>query len=301
MKKFFSFLGKLIVFMIIVNLLLAVIARVFHVTFEAASVDKLVVPQDVYVTLFKGQFYEIPINQTLVGSWVVMAILIVTLKIGTRKLSVENPGRFQLLLEMFYSFVENTFVATYGKYKKRYIPFFAAMFSFILFSNLLAFLLSFVPIAVKEESGWLIKPLFRTPTADINTTGGLAILVVIIFLGTAFKNEGVLGYFKGLAKPIPFMFPINLIGEVAKPINTSMRLFGNMFAGIVIIGLLYSLTSSKLIGLATNNTLQSAFSFSIGWVAFLHVYFDLFAGVIQAFVFTVLSSVYISETLGHTD
>ena len=81
------------------------------------------------------------------------------------------------------------------------------------------------------------------------------------------------------------MLPINIVGEISKPLNTSMRLFGNMFAGLIIVGLLYSLVRGQ-------------FSFSIGWAGILQLYFDGFVGMIQAFVFTVLSSVYVGEVLG---
>ena len=289
---------KVIGFIFVVNILLALIAQFTPIGFEAASTENLVVPQTVYYTLFKGTAFQIPINQTLVGTWVVMIFLTVMLKIGTKNLSVTNPGKFQIVLEMFYKFIENTFVASFGKYKKRFVPFFGAMFMFIWCSNLLSFLLPFVPAFSRENGEIIIKPFFRTPTADLNTTIGLALLVVAIFLGAAFRRVGVLGYLKGLTEPIPVMLPLNIIGELAKPLNTSMRLFGNMFAGIVIGGLAYGLMSHNLIGLATGGKISGLFSFSLAWPVGLHVYFDLFAGTIQAYVFTVLSSVYIGETLG---
>lgn len=289
---------KIIVFAVIVNIILSLIDTFTPIGFEATSTQNLVVPQTVYYTLFKGTMFQIPINQTIVGTWVVMIFLTIMLKIGTKNLSVTNPGRFQVVLEMFYKFIENTFVVSYGKYKKRFIPFFAAMFMFIWCSNLLSFLLPFVPSFSRENGEIVIRPFFRTPTADLNTTVGLALIVVIIFLGAAFRKVGVLGYLKGLLEPIPFMLPLNIIGELAKPLNTSMRLFGNMFAGIVIGGLAYGLMSKNIIGLATANKLNGLFSFSLAWPVGLHIYFDLFAGTIQAYVFTVLSSVYIGGTLG---
>ena len=230
-----------------------------------------------------------------------MIFLTVMLKIGTKNLSVTNPGKFQIVLEMFYKFIENTFVASFGKYKKRFVPFFGAMFLFIWCSNLLSFFLPFVPAFSRENGEIIIRPFFRTPTADLNTTIGLALLVVVIFLGAAFRRVGVWGYLKGLAHPMPVMLPINLIGEFAKPLNTSMRLFGNMFAGIVIGGLAYGLMSHNLLGALSGHKINGLFSFALAWPIGLHIYFDLFAGTIQAYVFTVLSSVYIAETLGEEE
>ena len=292
---------KVIGFIFVVNILLALIAQFTPIGFEPASTENLVIPQTVYYTFFKGTAFQIPINQTLIGTWVIMIFLTVMLKIGTKNLSVTNPGKFQIVLEMFYKFIENTFVASFGKYKKRFVPFFGAMFLFIWCSNLLSFFLPFVPAFSRENGEIIIRPFFRTPTADLNTTIGLALLVVVIFLGAAFRRVGVWGYLKGLAHPMPVMLPINLIGEFAKPLNTSMRLFGNMFAGIVIGGLAYGLMTHNLLGALSGHKINGLFSFALAWPIGLHIYFDLFAGTIQAYVFTVLSSVYIAETLGEEE
>ena len=123
---------KVIGFIFVVNILLALIAQFTPIGFEPASTENLVIPQTVYYTFFKGTAFQIPINQTLIGTWVIMIFLTVMLKIGTKNLSVTNPGKFQIVLEMFYKFIENTFVASFGKYKKRFVPFFGAMFLFIL-------------------------------------------------------------------------------------------------------------------------------------------------------------------------
>ncbi|WP_297487246.1 F0F1 ATP synthase subunit A, partial [uncultured Cetobacterium sp.] len=127
-----------------------------------------------------------------------------------------------------------------------------------------------------------IAPAFRAPTADLNTTVGLALLTTITFLGTSFKLHGVLGYLKGLIEPMPFMLPINIVGELAKPTNISIRLFGNMFAGMVVLGLIYK-AAPMVIPVP------------------LHLYFDIFSGVVQSFVFLMLSMVYIQGSLGDAE
>lgn len=119
----------------------------------------------------------------------------------------------------------------------------------------------------------------RAPTADINTTVGLALITTIQFLFAAFRTQGIFGYLKGLTQPVFVMLPMNIIGEMAKPVNISMRLFGNMFAGMVIMGLLYMAMPSIV-------------------PAPLHLYFDLFQGLVQAYVFTMLTMVYIKSSLG---
>ena len=94
-----------------------------------------------------------------------------------------------------------------------------------------------------------------------------------------------------------FMLPLNIVEKISSVLNTSMRLFGNMLAGLVIAGLLYSLVGRTLLETATKNVVDGLFSFSVGWPMVLQLYLDLFVGIIQAFVFTILSSVYVSESL----
>jgi ATP synthase subunit a len=98
-----------------------------------------------------------------------------------------------------------------------------------------------------------------------------------------------------------FMFPLNVVDIFSKVLNTSMRLFGNMLAGLVIVGLLYSLVGRGLLQSMTNNMLKGSFSFSVGWPMLIQLYLDLFIGIVQAFVFTILSSVYIGEALGEEE
>jgi F-type H+-transporting ATPase subunit a len=289
MKKFMRVLGLILVVMLIVNLILWGLQYILPISYVTPP---LIEGPKVFWSLKLGGLV-LDINQTIVTTWIVMAILSTILAVGTRNLSVENPTRFQVLLEMLYGFIENMFLANFGKYKKAFVSFITALFSFIFFCNLISFFLPFIPLIEKMPGGgYSVSPFLRTPTADMNTTVGLALLVVVIFLSCAIKTEGVFGYIKGLASPTPVLLIINVIGEIAKPINTSMRLFGNMFAGIIIMGLLYGLTI---------NVAGHLFAFAPGWVAFLHLYFDLFTGTIQSFVFVVLSSVYISETLGDKD
>jgi len=129
---------------------------------------------------------------------------------------------------------------------------------------------------------FVIYPAFRAPTADLNTTLGLALIVTTLFIAINIKNNGVFGYLKGFADPTPVMLPLNIVGEFAKPLNISMRLFGNMFAGMVIMGLIY---------MAVPYFIPAA----------LHLYFDLFAGLVQSFVFVTLSMVYVQGSIGDAE
>ena len=241
---------------------------------------------------------KLNLNQTILNTWAIMAIIITIITLGTRKLSVERPSKFQIVLEEYYHFIENTFLATFEEEKEKFIPFFGALFAFILFSNLSLFLFPFVVTITKGENGiYEVHHFFRTPTADPNTTVGLALIVLFVTTYTAIKKSGLKRYLKSYIEPMWFMLPLNIVEKISNVLNTSMRLFGNMLAGLVIAGLLYSLVGRHFMQSITKNLVGGPFSFSVGWPMVLQLYLDLFVGVIQAFVFTILSSVYVSESL----
>lgn len=294
MKKAGKVILGIVAITLVFNLILALISTFLPVSFLKPA-DLIESPR-VFAVFNLGK-YTISINQTIVNTWVLMILAIIILVLGTRNLSVDNPKGFQLLLEEYYKFIENTFLANYRDYKKRFIPFFSALFAFILLSNLSVFLFPFIMMYEKEGNMLVIKPFFRTATADINTTLGLAIIVTVLFVTCWVKRIGIIGIFKELCHPFFIMLPINIIGELAKPINISMRLFGNMFAGLVIIGLLYGISFNNVLSTWTFHLLKGSFSFAVAWPAALQLYLDLFIGILQAFVFTVLSSVYVEQTL----
>ncbi len=287
----------LLFLMLIVNILMALVTSFLPVKFE---MPHGLVEAPYYYNIIVGNF-RFRLSQTVLNTWAIMLFIVVIVKKGVKDMSVTNPGKMQIILEEYYHFIENMFLATYGKYKKKFIPFFAALFSFILFSNLSLFLFPFIITVTRTAEGYSVKHFFRTPTADPNTAIGLSITVAVLFISIGIKKGGIIGYLKTLMHPAWFMLPINIVGEISKVLNTSMRLFGNMLAGLVIGGLLYSLAGKGLIQLWTNNMLQGNFSFSVGWPMILQLYLDGFVGIIQAFVFTMLSSVYVAEVLGHED
>ena len=276
--------------MIVVNIILSIISTFLPVKFELPS---SVVEAPHYFNFVFGNF-KFSLSQTVLNTWAVMLIIIFIVRAGTKNISVEKPSKMQIVMEEYYHFIENTFLTTFGKHKKTYIPFFAALFASIMFSNLSTFLFPFIMMSVKENGIRTVKPFFRTPTADPNTTIGLSLVVIVVFLAVSIKQKGLKGYIKSLFEPMWFMFPLNIVDIFSKVLNTSMRLFGNMLAGLVIVGLLYSLVGRGLLQSMTNNMLKGSFSFSVGWPMLIQLYLDLFIGI-------VLSSVYISEALGEEE
>lgn len=220
--------------------------------------------------------YGLPVTSVITTTWFIMLAIFLLFKFGTKKLSIV-PGKLQTALEGYYLFIDSLVGQMLGKWKVKYIGYIGTLFMFILTSNIL----SFIPIpAVSYNNGiFEIYPAFKSPTGDLNTTAGLALLTTVTFLMTSFKLNGVVGHIKGMFEPIPIMFPLNVIGELAKPTNISVRLFGNLFAGSIILGLMYK-AAPLLVPIP------------------LHCYFDLFGGTVQTFVFTMLSLVYIQGSLG---
>lgn len=219
--------------------------------------------------------HGLPVTVTVVTTWVIMALLLILFSWGTSNLQMK-PGKKQAFFESLYGIYDGMVGQILGKWKNNYLVYISTLFTFLFIANITSFFP--LPGIVKTQAGWSIEYLLRPPTADLNTTLGLALLTTFLFLSAAFTTSGPIGYVKSLMDPIPVMLPLNIIGEAAKPVNISMRLFGNMFAGSIIIGLLYKAAPW-------------------GIPAPLHLYFDLFSGLIQSYVFTMLTMVYIQGNL----
>lgn len=220
----------------------------------------------------------LPISSTVVTTWIIMFLFFVFFKFMTKDLEI-MPNKRQVVIETLYDLLEKMISEILGVWKKKYFLYFSTLFMFILVSNIIAF---FPMPALSFKNGVLeIYPLFRTPTADLNTTVCLAMFSTLLFTGVGIQNNGLFGYLKGFLSPTPFLLPLNIVGEIAKPLNISIRLFGNMFAGMVIIGLIYYAVPYFI-------------------PVPLHLYFDLFSGLVQSFVFVNLSMVYLQGSIGDT-
>lgn len=223
--------------------------------------------------------YGLPVTITVVTTWFLILFMFILFRVGTSKLEV-IPGRLQLILESIYAFLDGVVGQMMGSWKKKYLSYIGPLFLFIFTANIISFFP--IPWFFLNDGHVTFAPAFKSPTADLNTTVGLALLTTFMFLKASIKTNGVLGYFKGFLAPIPVMLPLNIVGEFAKPVNISVRLFGNAFAGGVIMGLLY---------MGAPAAIPSA----------LHLYFDLFSGLVQSFVFIMLSMVYIQGSLGDSE
>ncbi len=238
-------------------------------------------------------YYELPfdipilgrlqINETLVVSWIVM-LLITGLCIWlTHDLKVENISKRQAFAEMLVEAADNFVVGNMGPKFKYMVPFVAALFSTSLVSNLISL------------TG------LRSPTADLSTEAAWAIVVFTMITAQKIKTSGVGGYLKGFTTPIALMTPFNVLSELATPISLACRHFGNILSGIVINGLIYAalaVASKALLGLipgAVGKFLSCIPILDVGLPAILSVYFDWFTGVMQAYIFCMLTVMYIAN------
>ena len=198
-------------------------------------------------------------TQTIFMTWIVMAGLIVFAFAATRKLGfMPNPLQIvaEFLVKAFYGLTKD---ALDERMAKTHFPLICGLFMFLLLSN------------------WLgLFPKLLAPTQDLNTTLGFGIMGFFVAHYAGIKHKGIKAYTSAYFEPIFLMAPLNLIGELAKVISISFRLYGNMLGGYIIV-----LIVSYLV-------------YGLVLPPFLNAFFNLFIGTIQAFVFTMLTLVYIS-------
>lgn len=212
---------------------------------------------------------ELYITTTYITTIIVMAVIIAFCIAANRAIKKADPNEapsgfmnvIELLVEMLDKLVIGNMGAKHGMDFANYIGLLAG---FILCSN--------------------ISGLFglRPPTADFGTTLALALMTWVQIQYNGFKYNGF-GKIKALFEPIPILFPMNFIGEFSCLVSLSLRLFGNILSGSVMMALIYGLLP-KLVTLV--------------WPAALHAYLDVFSGAIQTFVFMMLSMVFIANAIG---
>lgn len=213
---------------------------------------------------FMGQ--TVYITTSHVSMILIMLTIMIFAVVARKKImhAEEVPTGLQNVVELAVETLEGFVNSSMGKNGRKYICYVGTLFLYIFLSN--------------------ISGLFglRPPTADYGTTFSLALITFVMIQYNNLKYNKIQA-FTGLFQPIWFLFPINFIGEIATPVSMSLRLFGNVMAGTVMMALYYGLLPLFA---------------KIGIPAFLHVYFDLFSGAIQTYVFTMLTMVFISDKIG---
>ena len=204
---------------------------------------------------------------------IIMAIMVIFAVIANRKLkkAKEVPDGFQNIIELIVEMLDKMVESTMGKWAPKFVNYISTIFIFILMSN--------------------ISGLFglRPPTADYGTTLALAIITFFMIWINKFRHQKLKTIWSDMCSPLPpwlpIWLPINLVSELAVPVSLSLPLFANVLSGTVIIALVYGLL--RVIALA--------------WPAALHVYFDLFSGAIQTYVFCMLTMTYVTQACDTDD
>ncbi len=205
---------------------------------------------------------------TIFTTWAICLFLLIVASVVSYKLR-KIPSRFQAFVEIIYEAFYNLTVETIGEGAERFVPFILTLFLFVLFSN------------------WIsLIPGLESPTADLNTCLGLGLLAFIVAHSSSIMYKGIGGYLKMYVEPFPFLLPSNIISELGKLISHSFRLFGNIYAGGIVVNLIPVIVL-KLLG-------STGIVFLLFMMPLLKGFFDVFVGAIQAFVFALLAAAYIS-------
>lgn len=205
------------------------------------------------------------IHDSIVNLWLVIIFLSILSLVVNKKIKevdiYEKPSGLLNFMEILVDTVNNLVKTTMGERNMAFAPYIFTLFCFLGVANLLG-LIGLTP-----------------PTSDYSVTFSLAMITFAIVQIMKFKTQkGILGYLKGFTEPFAFLTPINILGELGNPVSLSFRLFGNVMSGGIIMTLLYS---------------------ALGYFApivtpVLHGYFDVFSGLLQTFIFGMLTMIFIS-------
>lgn len=221
-------------------------------------------------------FGGIKVSETIVNSWIVMAVITLVCFWLTRNLSVKNPDKRQIAAEKLVTMLYNMVSEIMGERNIAFAPYIGTLFTFSIIGSL------------SSLTG--MRPL----TGDLNTTLGWALVTFFMIQIVGIRHKGFLKWLKGFTEPIFVMTPLNIVSEIANPISMAFRHFGNIASGIVITSLLYGALAA-LSGAVFANIpfLASVPLFQAGLPAFLSLYFDIFTGFLQAYIISMLTMVFV--------
>lgn len=202
----------------------------------------------------------VPVTRILVVTWGVMAALVVFAAYVRLRLRKESPGKAQRVVEAMLSWLGDEIRGIVNRDPSPFIPLIATLFLFILTSNFVSFISSFLAV---------LKP----PTADINTTAALATVVFLAVPAYGIAMAGTWNYLKTYIRPVWIMAPFNIISDLSRTLALAIRLFGNIFSGEILFGVVLSLVPFFL--------------------PLPLMFLSLITGTIQAYIFAVLAIVYI--------
>lgn len=225
---------------------------------EIASELKAMLNVDTAFTI--PVFGGIEIAESVVITWVVMAVMLIFAICMTRNLKVENPGKRQMILETCVTGLQNMVRGIIGEEGKQYVEYLVTVIVFIGISNIIGL--------------FGMKP----PTKDLNVTGALAIMSIVLIEYAGIHAKGTKKWLHSFAEPVAIIAPLNVLEIFIRPLSLCMRLFGNVLGAFVVMELLKMIMPAIL-----------PIPFSL--------YFDIFDGLIQAYVFVFLTGLFIKEAV----
>lgn len=205
-------------------------------------------------------FGGIDVLESVVVTWIITGIIMIVSLVLVRDLKVRGISRRQAALEKGIGFLYDFFQDLLGKEGLPYIPYLITVVIYIAIANMIGLL------------------GMKSPTKDLNVTASLAVMSIILVEAAGIRKKGVKNWVKSFAEPIPIVAPINVLELFIRPLSLCMRLFGNVLGAVVVMALIKYLVP-----------LIAPLPFSF--------YFDIFDGVIQAYVFVFLTSLYIKEAI----
>lgn len=205
-------------------------------------------------------FGGIAVDEGIVVTWILMAALALLSIIFVRNLRVENPGKVQLALESVVDWGQDFFEGIIGKENRRYVPWLMTVALFLAVSNVIGLL------------------GFKPPTKDLNVTAALAIMSMLLIEYSGIHKNGFGHWCRHFAQPVPFVAPIMVMEVFIRPLSLCMRLFGNMLGGFVVMELI-----KQVVPLLVPIPLS--------------FYFDIFDGLLQAYVFVFLTALFMNEEM----
>jgi F-type H+-transporting ATPase subunit a len=203
---------------------------------------------------------SIGVSESVVVTWIIMAVFLLAAILLTRNLKVENPGRGQLLLEFAVTWLQGIGDGIIGEEGKEYGAYLTSVLMYLGVANLIGML------------------GFKPPTKDLNVTAALALMSIVLIEFAGIRKKGIRGWLKSFTQPIAIVTPINILEVFVKPLSLCMRLFGNVLGAFVIMKLIECILP-------------------VGLPVVFSAYFDLFDGLIQAYVFVFLTGLFIKEAI----
>jgi F-type H+-transporting ATPase subunit a len=219
--------------------------------------------------------YTVGVTYYVVAQWAVMLLIMTTVILFARKFETVPKGS-QVWVETVVEKINGLVVANMGENYKHFAPYIGTIMIYLLSLNLVGIV------------------GFRPPTMDYSVTLSFALISFVVIHVTAIRAHGSGHYLKGYTQPFAFMLPLNIIERIVVPVSLSLRLFGNITAAMIVVELLYE-------GLEHfSHSLHLPYPFLQALIPIpFHLYFDLFDGSIQMFIFTMLTMIFIKTTAEH--